>query len=123
MDDPLSAVDAHVSLDLFNDVVGPTGVLNNSTRVLVTHSVAVLPHVDRIVVLENGEITHQGTYEEMMSANVRLKELVETHAKPEETTTGDPDSPLQAGKALVYTVTFSDLFRRNLELLFLIIYY
>lgn len=73
-----------MSLDLFNDVVGPRGILRSSTRVLVTHSVAILPHVDRIIVLEDGEITHQGTYEEIMRDNVRLKELVETHAKSDE---------------------------------------
>ncbi|XP_003738712.1 canalicular multispecific organic anion transporter 1, partial [Galendromus occidentalis] len=80
LDDPLSAVDAHVAYDLFNDVVGPKGILSGKTRILVTHSVAVLPHVDRIIVLEDGEVTHRGTYDEIMSQNVRLKELVETHA-------------------------------------------
>ncbi|XP_022702909.1 multidrug resistance-associated protein 1-like isoform X1 [Varroa jacobsoni] len=83
LDDPLSAVDAHVAQSLFNDIIGPTGLLRNKTRLLVTHSIAFLPKVDRIIVLEEGRVTHQGTYPEIMKGNVHLKELIETHAKPD----------------------------------------
>src|SRR5687768_16728654 len=65
LDDPLSAVDAHVAADLFDNVIGPRGLLKNTTRVLVTHSVAVLPFVDRIIILDKGKITHSGTYHEI----------------------------------------------------------
>lgn len=41
----------------------------------------MLPQVDRIIVLEDGEVTHQGTYDEIMKENIRLKELIETHTK------------------------------------------
>ncbi|OQR75403.1 multidrug resistance-associated protein 1-like, partial [Tropilaelaps mercedesae] len=83
LDDPLSAVDAHVAYSLFTDVIGPEGLLRDKTRLLVTHSVAILPKVDRIVILDDGRITHQGTYDDIMRSNVRLKELIETHANTE----------------------------------------
>jgi len=49
MDDPLSAVDAHVSRDLFDHCI--TGALAGKTRILVTHQLHVLPRVDYIIVM------------------------------------------------------------------------
>ncbi|XP_035824262.1 multidrug resistance-associated protein 1-like [Aplysia californica] len=39
LDDPLSAVDAHVGKHIFDQVIGPRGMLKGKTRVLVTHGV------------------------------------------------------------------------------------
>lgn len=36
-DDPLAAVDAHVGKHIFEQVIGPNGLLRNKTRLLVTH--------------------------------------------------------------------------------------
>lgn len=76
LDDPLSAVDAHVSSDLFSDVIGPEGLLKDKTRILVTHSVAVLPFVDRIFVLDNGKISHSGTFQEIMRMDISIKSFL-----------------------------------------------
>ena len=54
LDDPLSAVDAHVGKHIFQKVIGPEGILSTRTRVLVTHGISYLPQVDDIVVLKNG---------------------------------------------------------------------
>ncbi|OQV17380.1 putative Canalicular multispecific organic anion transporter 2 [Hypsibius exemplaris] len=43
LDDPLSAVDAHVGKHIFENVIGPNGVLKNKTRILVTHGIGFLP--------------------------------------------------------------------------------
>jgi ABC-type multidrug transport system fused ATPase/permease subunit len=51
LDDPLSAVDSHVARHLFTKVIGQSGILGKKTRVLVTHSLAQLKHVDKIVVM------------------------------------------------------------------------
>ena len=48
LDDPLSAVDAHVQRTLMQEVV--CGVLGKATRVLVTHQLQFLPQADLIVV-------------------------------------------------------------------------
>jgi ATP-binding cassette subfamily C (CFTR/MRP) protein 1 len=69
IDDALSAVDAHVSKHLFDEVV--TGELlkgSDSDRersvILVTNALQFLAHprVDRIVVLGDGHVVEQGTY-------------------------------------------------------------
>ncbi|XP_068237783.1 multidrug resistance-associated protein 1-like isoform X4 [Palaemon carinicauda] len=67
LDDPLSAVDSHVGKHIFEQVIGPQGMLNKKTRILVTHSVTYLPQVDKIIVLKNGVVTEHGTYAELVS--------------------------------------------------------
>ncbi|KAF2071736.1 hypothetical protein CYY_006941 [Polysphondylium violaceum] len=63
-DDPLSAVDAHVGKSIFRDVLSnTTGMLRNKTRVLVTHAVHYLPYVDRIIMIKDGAIAEEGSYE------------------------------------------------------------
>ena len=53
MDDPLSAVDAHVGAKLFEHVLSSeTGCLKNKTRVLVTNALQYLPKADHIVVMK-----------------------------------------------------------------------
>lgn len=66
LDDPLSAVDSHVGKHIFEQVIGPTGLLNKCTRVLVTHGVTYLPKVDNIFVLSHGEISESGSYQQLM---------------------------------------------------------
>ena len=70
LDDPLSAVDSHVGKHLFDEVVGPRGLLRKKTRVFVTHGVTYLPRVDYIVVMNNGEITEVGTYNQLVEQKV-----------------------------------------------------
>ncbi|KAM9618308.1 ATP-binding cassette sub-family C member 2 isoform 1-T1 [Trichechus inunguis] len=67
LDDPLSAVDAHVGKHIFNKVLGPNGLLKGKTRLLVTHSIHFLPQVDEIVVLENGTVLEKGSYSTLLA--------------------------------------------------------
>ena len=84
LDDPLSAVDAHVSSKLFADVIGPRGLLKKTTRVLVTHSVNILPYVDKIILLAGGKISHMGTLNELMSMDIPIKTfLLDPKLEPE----------------------------------------
>lgn len=64
LDDPLSAVDAHVGNHLFEKCI--SGELEGKTRLLVTHQLHFLPRVDRILVIKQGTIVEQGTYEELV---------------------------------------------------------
>ncbi|KAJ7650714.1 ABC transporter [Roridomyces roridus] len=66
-DDPLSALDAHVGKSVFHNVLQNT--LQGKTRVLVTHALHFLPHVDYIMTIANGRITERGTYSELMQKN------------------------------------------------------
>ena len=63
LDDPLSAVDSHVGKHIFEQVIGPNGILADKTRVLVTHGISYLPEVDNIFVVDGGEISESGRYE------------------------------------------------------------
>ncbi|XP_058447071.1 ATP-binding cassette sub-family C member 4 isoform X2 [Malaya genurostris] len=78
LDDPLSAVDAHVGRQLFDEVMGPKGYLakQQATRILVTHQVHFLKDADWIVILENGKILMQGTYEELSQSNLDFGKLL-----------------------------------------------
>lgn len=53
LDDPLSAVDAHVGVHLYNECIGPNGFLakQKATRILITHQVHFLQDADWIYVL------------------------------------------------------------------------
>jgi ABC-type multidrug transport system fused ATPase/permease subunit len=62
LDDPLSAVDAHVSKSLVEGCF--CGTLAGKTRVLVTHQHYVLPRADRVIAMVDGRVGFQGTYRE-----------------------------------------------------------
>lgn len=79
LDDPLSAVDAHVGKHLFDHVIGPNARLtNNSTRILVTHQVHFLKESDVVAIMENGQITHYGTFAELSESDVDFAKLLQS---------------------------------------------
>ena len=67
LDDPLSAVDSHVGRHIFDNVIGPDGLLADKTRVVVTNAVNFLAQVDEILVVKDGEIAERGTYQELLN--------------------------------------------------------
>ncbi|XP_055859162.1 ATP-binding cassette sub-family C member 3-like [Episyrphus balteatus] len=79
LDDPLSAVDSHVGKHIFEQVIGPTGLLANKTRVLVTHGITYLPKVDNIYVLKGGEVSEDGTYSELLNQKGAFAEFLIQH--------------------------------------------
>ncbi|XP_035914948.1 multidrug resistance-associated protein 1 isoform X1 [Anopheles stephensi] len=79
LDDPLSAVDSHVGKHIFEQVIGPTGLLAKKTRVLVTHGITYLPNTDKIYVLREGEISESGTYQELMDKKGAFAEFLIQH--------------------------------------------
>ncbi|KAJ6647722.1 Multidrug resistance-associated protein 1 [Pseudolycoriella hygida] len=76
LDDPLSAVDSHVGQHIFDEVIGPTGLLDSKTRVMVTHAINFLPKVDNILVLKNGEISETGSYTALLSKKGAFAEFL-----------------------------------------------
>ncbi|XP_030339202.1 multidrug resistance-associated protein 1-like isoform X2 [Strigops habroptila] len=84
LDDPLSAVDAHVGQHIFEHVLGPNGLLKDKTCVLVTHTINILPQVDNIVFLVDGTISEIGSYQELLQRNGAFAEFLHSHVTAEE---------------------------------------
>ena len=112
LDDPLSAVDAHVGKHIFEKVIGPQGMLKNKVfvkyrhmtlciskvhfneltvfiyfsvqvRILVTHGVAFLPQCDVIVVMVDGQITEVGSYNELIDNDGAFAQFLHTYQNVE----------------------------------------
>ena len=77
MDDPISALDADVRKKVFSQVF--MGLLANKTRVLVTHSIDFLQFADKVVILKQGEIKAQGTFNELQNDKY-LREILSIHS-------------------------------------------
>ncbi|KAJ2711587.1 hypothetical protein H4R19_003175, partial [Coemansia spiralis] len=67
LDDPLAAVDAHVSKHIYTNVLGPHGLLKTRARILVTNAVQYLSSTDHIVMLADGQVAEEGSFTECMS--------------------------------------------------------
>jgi ATP-binding cassette subfamily C (CFTR/MRP) protein 1 len=75
MDDPLSAVDAHVGRHIMdNAICGP--LLKDKARVLCTHQLWVLNRCDRIIWMDDGRIKIIDTYDNLMRENAEFQKLM-----------------------------------------------
>jgi ATP-binding cassette subfamily C (CFTR/MRP) protein 1 len=92
LDDILSAVDQHVGRHIIDQVVGPRGLLRSKTRVLATNSIPVLKTADHIAMIDNGEITEQGGFLELMAKDGEIAALIKfahsTSAQDHESSSG-----------------------------------
>lgn len=82
MDDPLSAVDAHVGRHIFDNAI--MGLLKDKARILATHQLWVLNRCDRIIWMEEGKIQAIDTFSNLMGNHVGFQQLMETTAVEEE---------------------------------------
>ncbi|KAM1350686.1 hypothetical protein ACFX14_004730 [Malus domestica] len=81
-DDPLSALDAHVARQVFDKCI--RGELREKTRVLVTNQLHFLSQVDRIILVHEGMVKEEGTFEELSNNGTLFKRLMENAGKMEE---------------------------------------
>uniref|UniRef100_A0AAR2KHK9 ATP-binding cassette, sub-family C (CFTR/MRP), member 3 n=1 Tax=Pygocentrus nattereri TaxID=42514 RepID=A0AAR2KHK9_PYGNA len=80
LDDPLSAVDAHVAKHIFDNVIGPEGALRGKTRILVTHGISFLPQVDNIMVLVDGMVSEMGSYQDLLKQNGAFADFLRNYS-------------------------------------------
>ncbi|KAE8659423.1 ABC transporter C family member 2 [Hibiscus syriacus] len=81
-DDPLSALDAHVARQVFDKCV--KGELRGKTRVLVTNQLHFLSQVDRIILVHEGMVKEEGTFEDLSNNGLLFQKLMENAGKMEE---------------------------------------
>jgi ABC-type multidrug transport system ATPase subunit len=55
--------------------------LQNKTRILVTHNYQILPQVDRIIMVCDGEIEDSGSFNSLMEKNKGFEELYVNYMK------------------------------------------
>ncbi len=81
MDDPLSAVDAHVGRHIFDNAI--CGLLKDKCRILATHQLHVLSRCDRIIWMQEGRVETIDTFASLMSNNGDFQKLMSSTAQEE----------------------------------------
>ncbi|THZ15415.1 ABC multidrug transporter-like protein [Aureobasidium pullulans] len=81
MDDPLSAVDAHVGRHIMDNAI--CGLLRNKARVLATHQLHVLHRCDRIIWVQDGTAYKIDTFDNLMATDADFQKLMATTASEE----------------------------------------
>ncbi|KAJ3123054.1 Multidrug resistance-associated protein 1 [Physocladia obscura] len=99
LDDPLSALDAHVSKDIFDGTIrGP--LMKPKTVIIATHLLHILPSVDQVVVMDGGKIVQNGTFSDLMvNENGKLFEILKDYHLDDETEDDESKSKATKKKA------------------------
>ncbi|XP_061819637.1 ATP-binding cassette sub-family C member 12-like [Nerophis lumbriciformis] len=74
LDDPLSAVDAHVGKHIFEECIKRR--LRGKSILLVTHQLQYLEFCDHVLVLDNGTVLESGNHPSLMKAKGRYAQLI-----------------------------------------------
>jgi len=77
LDDPLGAVDTHVGQVLFDKCI--RGVLRDKAVILVTHHLQHLQKVDHILVMKNGSVAEEGSFQDLLAQKGEFAALVAAH--------------------------------------------
>ncbi|WFD33272.1 hypothetical protein MCUN1_000085 [Malassezia cuniculi] len=91
LDDPLSAVDAHVGKALFFNAICQLRK-EGKTVLLVTHAIHFLPHVDRIITMADGAIEEIGTYNDLMRNRSNFHQTMIKYGQFEGSREGEEDA-------------------------------
>ena len=116
MDDPLSAVDAHVGEHIFsNAIAGP--LAKGMTRVLVTHHVHLLSRCDSVIVLEKGRVKHHGKYRDLIASGVDFAGAVDvSRATGGKETEKEEEAPQERKKEEMSATKKEDLQKKGKKL-------
>ncbi|KAJ2239899.1 hypothetical protein GGI13_007858, partial [Coemansia sp. RSA 455] len=89
LDDPLSAVDAHVARHLFDHVLGPAGLLKSRCRIHATNAIQFIGKFDSVLMLQDGLVAECGTVGDLMEKGGLVHSLIQEYGISESTL---PDS-------------------------------
>ena len=76
LDDPFSSLDIKIGKRLFEECI--KGLLKNSLVILVTHHLNYLREADRIMLMREGNVVAEGTFEEIQTAGIDMFSVRET---------------------------------------------
>jgi len=76
-DEPTAALDSHAESEAFQSFVKLSG---DNTAIIVTHRLYMTQFVDRIMVVDNGEIVEIGSHEELMQKNGKYNQMFSAQA-------------------------------------------
>ncbi|XP_058838490.1 probable multidrug resistance-associated protein lethal(2)03659 [Topomyia yanbarensis] len=95
LDDPLSAVDAHVGRHLFDYCMRE--YLKGKIVILVTHQLQYLQSADQIVILKHGKVEAVGTYDSLRETGLDFAQLLSAPSGREDEDSTDNESLKRAG--------------------------
>ncbi|XP_063224757.1 ATP-binding cassette sub-family C member 4-like [Bacillus rossius redtenbacheri] len=74
LDDPLSTIDSHIGQHILEDCI--YSYLHKKTRIIVTSQLQCVERADHIVVMNNGQIEIQGTYQELQASKLNFETIL-----------------------------------------------
>ncbi|PGH17822.1 hypothetical protein AJ80_04644 [Polytolypa hystricis UAMH7299] len=93
MDDPLSAVDAHVGRHIMDNAI--CGLLKDKCRILATHQLHVLSRCDRIILMHEGRVHSIDTFDNLMKDSEVFQKLMATTAQEEDSAPKKSDDEIE----------------------------
>ena len=105
LDDPLSALDPTVQKKVFKECI--LGELATKTRVVAMNQLHFVPDCDYVVFLEDGHISEQGTFEELIANKGAFSEMYSTHVNVNTSDVAETVAP--AAPAQLFSKAFQRL--------------
>lgn len=93
LDDPLSAVDAHVGRHLFDQCLRT--FLRGKSIILVTHQLQYLQNADQIIILDKGRVVDVGTYDSLRESGLDFAKMLTQNAEDSEEETDGNSTDLE----------------------------
>jgi ABC-type multidrug transport system fused ATPase/permease subunit len=78
LDEPTSAIDAEAEYEIFNNL---QKTYKNKTLILVSHRFSTVRNADKILVVENGQITENGTHTQLLERKGKYARMFQTQAE------------------------------------------
>lgn len=79
LDEPSASMDILSEKRLFENLLSNYSNEKNRTIILVSHRMSQLKDIERIIVLEDGQITEEGTHQELLQNEKTYKRMYEAY--------------------------------------------
>ncbi|KAJ2042756.1 hypothetical protein H4S04_007127, partial [Coemansia sp. S16] len=103
LDDPLSAVDAHVARHLFDQVLGPAGLLKSRCRIHATNAIQFIGKCDSVLMLRDGQIAECGTVGNLMKKRGLVHGLIQEYGIADSATPSTSGNVTPSGSVVQLT--------------------